>query len=74
MKLNWNFHGVGVGVGFKNIKQHTCLPAHVQRFLFLPHFVATYDLLLKRHTASWNLFVYLTNLGTMILISWNILD
>ena len=26
-------------------------------FLFLPHFDVTCDLLLKRHTETWNLFV-----------------
>ena len=29
----------------------------VATFLFLPHFDVICDLLLKRHTATWNLFV-----------------
>ena len=41
----------------KNHQSHTRLRLICATSLFLPHFDVIFDLLLNRHSATWNLFV-----------------
>ena len=41
----------------KNHQSHTRLRLKCTTSLFLPHFDVIFDLLLNRHSATWNLFV-----------------
>ena len=41
----------------KNHQSHTRLRLKCATSLFLPHFDVIFDLLLNRHSATWNLFV-----------------
>ena len=49
---------------------HSAAPSCANFFLFLPHFDVICDLLLNRHTATWNLLILLN--GCMLIINNNL--